>query len=58
MQPYVQYPSSLSHVELLHVSHLFSQLKPEVPKIHYVRKTQMHNVPQKKIVLISCLVWE
>jgi hypothetical protein len=48
MQPFVQYPPILSHIELLHVSHLFSQLKPEVPILHSVRKTQIHNVPEKK----------
>jgi hypothetical protein len=36
------------HIELLHVSHLSSQLKPDVPILHSVRKTQIHNVPEKK----------
>jgi hypothetical protein len=59
MQPFVQYPPILSHIELLHVSHLSSQLKPEVPKLHSVRKTQIHNVPEKerKNIIIFVIVF-
>jgi hypothetical protein len=37
-EPYVHFPSKLSHSFLTHVSQLYSQLTPYVPEVHSVKK--------------------
>ena len=42
MQPYVQFPSRVSHMFVTHVSQRDSQLKPYVPVAHSEKKFNAH----------------
>jgi len=51
IQPYVQFPSNLSHILLIHVSQCDSQFTPYVPVLHSAKKNKYKkkkNTKQKK----------
>ena len=54
MQPYVHFPTNLSHILLIHVSQRDSQLTPNVPVIHSEKKKkQMQKTNKKKLKTIK-----
>jgi hypothetical protein len=55
IQPYVQFPSRVSHMFATHVSQRDSQLKPYVPVAHSEKKI-MHIVTQVYILIIKSAI--